>query len=289
MVDVKKMSFKHSKPGTRSKGFEITTIDKILRKDKFMVLTKPAQVDFYNMIFITKGKGSFEVDFKEYPVSRGDIIFISEEREHRFIGYEELEGVILIFTEDFLYEVLGTQTVEVLDLFKDTYLNPIMDVSVDGNDILERQAMLLKDIYDVKNTDFDFQVFSLAFRTMITMVRKRTLATSIYRNKNSKVFLEFSSLIDRNLKRMKTVKEYATLMKTSNKTINIATHKAVNMSAKQYIIYKLIQKIKVNLCFEDKNIEEIAHEFEFSEAYNLTKFFKKYTGLTPTAFKKINT
>lgn len=289
MVDVIKMQFKYSKPGTRNKGFEVNTIEKLFYKGKSLVLTKPIQVEFYNMIFITKGNGSFEVDFKEYQVGKGDIIFVSENREHRFIDHKELDGVLILFTEDFLYEILGSRTGEVFDLFKDTYLNPVVNISLDTNLILSKQLDLLKSIYDEKNIDFDFQIFALAFRTMIAMVSKKTLTIDTFKNRENKVFIEFSDLIDRNLKQIKTVQDYAALMNISKKTINLATHKAVSMSAKQYIIYKLIQRIKINLCFEDKNIDEIAHNFEFTEAYNLTKFFKKYTGLTPTEFKKLNT
>lgn len=289
MADIKRMKFKHSKPGTRSKGFEITTIDKLLNKDKAIALTKPAKVEFYNMIFVTKGRGSFEIDFKEYPIEKDDIIFLSEEREHRFIDYKELDGILILFTEDFLYEILGSQTGEVLDLFKDTYLNPVIDSPPDINSILSKQLELVASIYDEKNTDFDFKIFALAFQTLIAMAGNKALIIDAFKNKKNRVFLEFSELIDENLKQVKTVQEYAQLMATSKKTINLASHKAINMSAKQYIIYKLVQRIKINLCFENKNIDEIASEFGFSEPCNLTKFFKKYTGHTPTEFKKINT
>lgn len=289
MADVKKMTFSHTKAGTRSRGFEMTTIDRILRQEKRLVLTKPSQVDFYNMIFITEGRGSFEIDFREYPVAKGDIILVSEEREHRFVDHEELTGIMVIFTEDFLYEILGSNTGEVLDIYKDTYLHPVMDITTGDTSILIRQLDLLKDMYDEGNVDFDLQIFALSFRAMIKMVGRKCMSLIPSKAKENKVFTTFSTLLEERGRELKSVNEYAVLMDLSSKTINLATQRAVNMSAKQYIIYKLIQKIKISLCFGDKNVDEIAREFEFSEAYNLTKFFKKHTGLTPTEFKRLNT
>jgi len=69
---------------------------------------------------------------------------------------------------------------------------------------------------------------------------------------------------------------------------NAAFFMIVDMSAKQFLTEKILQKIKINLCFEDKTIDNISDELGFSEANNLTKFFKKYSGQTPSHFRKLN-
>ena len=94
--------------------------------------------------------------------------------------------------------------------------------------------------------------------------------------------------MDDNLSEIKTVESYAEMLHVSKKTVNQVTRKSVDMSAKQFIIDKTIHRIKINLCFEEKTIDEIADELGFSESYNLTKFFKKYTNQTPTEFRKIS-
>jgi AraC-like DNA-binding protein len=48
----------------------------------------------------------------------------------------------------------------------------------------------------------------------------------------------------------------------------------------------LLMEIKALLRYTQLNISEIAHQLEFTDASHLAKFFKKYTGLAPVAYRK---
>ena len=50
---------------------------------------------------------------------------------------------------------------------------------------------------------------------------------------------------------------------------------------------KIIEQIKIMLLNTDKSIAEIAFVFTYDPS-NFSKFFKKWTGLTPGAFRKQN-
>lgn len=50
---------------------------------------------------------------------------------------------------------------------------------------------------------------------------------------------------------------------------------------------KIIYESKILLKNSDLSIKEISNIFGYSEATHFTYFFKKYSGLTPSEFKKL--
>jgi AraC-like DNA-binding protein len=55
---------------------------------------------------------------------------------------------------------------------------------------------------------------------------------------------------------------------------------------KFYLTHK-IEKVKELIVYEELNLTEIAYKMHYSSTAHLSNQFKKYTGLTPTHFKKL--
>jgi AraC family transcriptional regulator, transcriptional activator of pobA len=55
---------------------------------------------------------------------------------------------------------------------------------------------------------------------------------------------------------------------------------------KEIISERLVLEIKRLLSSTSKPIKEIAYQLGFDEPTNLVKYFKKYTGVTPSEFRK---
>lgn len=287
MKKVKRIQFQFTKK--RSLGFEIIPFKEFFKPNNLPMITKQHRIEFYNILFVVKGEGIHEIDFVEYPYHTGDLILISKNRVHRFHYNEHLEGYFIMFTEEFLYEFLGGNIVEVLDMFKQTYMNPIVQFMSKTESAENDQLKLLHNFYSQSDMELRGEIISSTFRTLILLIRQKYLKIDkVIKQKNNNIFLQFANLVDTYIKEIKNVEAYADMMYVSKKTINLMTRKAVGMSAKQFIIERLILEIKRNLCFESKSIGEISDELGFTESSNMTKFFKKYAGITPNKFRKMN-
>ncbi len=55
----------------------------------------------------------------------------------------------------------------------------------------------------------------------------------------------------------------------------------------KYIILQKIEKVKELLIYNEMSLSEISYELEYSSVQHLSRQFKDVTGLTPTAFKKL--
>ena len=59
------------------------------------------------------------------------------------------------------------------------------------------------------------------------------------------------------------------------------------ITIEKYIILQKIERVKELLFYDEKSLGEIAFELGYSSVSHLSGQFKKVTGLTPTAFKKL--
>ena len=61
-----------------------------------------------------------------------------------------------------------------------------------------------------------------------------------------------------------------------------------NTTLSRYILARKIANAAFEICYSDKSITEIAFEYEFSNLDTFTRAFRRYTGFTPSLFKKSN-
>ena len=57
-------------------------------------------------------------------------------------------------------------------------------------------------------------------------------------------------------------------------------------TAGEFIDEMLIMEIKALLRYSELNVSEITHQLDFTDTSHLSKFFKKYTELSPLGYRK---
>ncbi len=66
----------------------------------------PHRLHFYAILFIRKGEGLHFIDFKKYPFQKGSIIFIAKEQVQAFDVKSNIEGFLILFTENFIWDTV---------------------------------------------------------------------------------------------------------------------------------------------------------------------------------------
>jgi len=278
---IKRISFGNPKKDIID--FEIVTLKEFLSTRSWDHLTRVYRLDFYIMIFITSGKGSHEIDFKVHSFESGDVILISKDQVHRFISMSEASGYIILFTEEYLLNHYEKSRSDFLGYFT----NPIISIDESKLETSIGLMNILYKEYSMEDSVDDTQLIKSLFRSFILSLRKnKELDIKRETTTFSTRFVEFKNLVEQYYKEKKTVVEYAELMLVSQKTINQITRRAVDLSAKQFIIDRIILESKRYLAQGELTINEISYMLGFDEPSNFTKFFKRYEGISPNQFKK---
>ena len=278
MDTIKRIDFKKSEQELFD--FEIVDLQEFLKTRPVKHLSKPFRLNFYMILYITSGKGRHEIDFITYDFKAGDMILISKNQVHRFFTDTKATGYIMLFTEDYMHINSEMNVNDFLEHLNMPLYNPIIEVDVSKEASNRILIDLLYKEYQGVDSVVKIQLLQSIFRSfMITIRMFKKFNEHIEISGDYKRFYQFY------YKEKKTVEEYAKIMLVSQKTINQATRKVVDLSAKQFIIDRILLEIKRYLAQGELTINEISDLMGFDEPSNLTKFFKRYEGFSPKEFR----
>jgi len=282
---IEKVYYKYTKKETLD--FEITSLQDFYATRPRQSIERNNRINFWVILYIFEGQGYHSIDFHKYLYQSGDVIIVEKNQVHRFHINPEVKGYVIHINEPFFYSTKGVDSDVFLELINRSYGSPI--VSEDAS--LESTNRILIELiykeYSQFNNSTSYRLIYTLFQSFILSIQFPKLSKESLSNSRAYVnFSEFRSLIEENYKCHKTVAEYSKMMKLSSKTINQATREIVGLSAKQYIINRLLLEIKRYLCQGDLLNYEIADLFGFEEVSNMTNFFKRYEGISPKEFRE---
>ena len=101
--------------------------------------------------------------------------------------------------------------------------------------------------------------------------------------KNNYAF-QFKDLLEKHIRDMQRVQEYADILRVSRITLNNSVMAQFGVSATHLLKQRLLEELKNELLFSDRNVSQLADEFHFSDPSHLMRFFKQQTGKTFTQY-----
>lgn len=285
MSTIKRINYRNT--FKENSAFEIVDLQLFMSTRPHHHLNRDYRITFWTMMYIIKGEGIHYVDFEPYPYKAGDIIVIQNNQVNRFVVNKEVQGYIVIINEPFFFKEQGSNNEKILEFFERPYKNPIF--SVDNGEISTNRILieLIYKEYMKTNQAFNEDLIGALFHSFVYALNEfseetiKSKGTATFRTYN-----HFRQLVEANYTKIKSVDAYSNIMLVSKKTINSATRSIVGLSAKQFIINRIILEIKRYLSQGDLMNYEIADLLGFDEPSNLTKFFRRYEGMSPTAFKE---
>ena len=289
MSEIPKISF--LKPSDAKIEFEIFTLSTLFSRHhrQNLALDKPHRVDFYQILFITKGSGIHHIDFQPYTYKQGSILFISRGQVHAFEVLPDRDGFLILFTEAFLSKnLIHSDILSFYRLYNYHLHLPIMQPEEMGKNIFSR---IINEIYEEYHVSDDFakeEILRLLLKLLL-LKAERIKHTLISKEKNAawfNIFGNFRRRLEQHFNKTRNAKEYAAMMRISYKHLNEISKSITGSTAKEFIDKFVILEIKRHLAMSDKSIKELTYELGFDEPTNLVKFFKKHTHLSPAQFKQ---
>ena len=248
----------------------------------------PHKHTFYHLVLFTKGNGTHAIDFKTFDVTPGQIYFMVPGQVHSWDFEGDVDGYLVHFTESFFQSFLLKN--EYLDQFQ-FFSGAVDDAVINIPPMLQSQIVtlfetLMDETEDPGRMSTDMirslllQIFILLSRTAINDQEKQ-LPTYNYT-----LITNFRKLIEKNFATLKLPKDYAELLYITPNHLNAVCNDLLGISAGEVIRDRVLLEAKRLLINLNLTVVEISYQLNFSDNSYFTKFFKKYTGLTPEEFRK---
>ncbi len=285
-TDIPRIEFN---PATKENfGFEIISIQDIAdRRHLFDHDPElPHQLKFYNLILFTEGQGKHFIDFKWYPVQQNSLIYLTKEQVNAFHFSKHVKGICLIFSEEFFITSFSHLPKDfVFRLFNPQLFSPI--IQTPQNDDFTKYLELLQAEYSNSNSFNHTTILKSLFIILLSKAEqiKQRQTFHITDDTRIQLFKRFTNLLETHFSKSRSAEFYANKLNISYKHLNTVCKELIHKTAKNVINDFIILQAQRSLINSTVKSTELAYQLGFEDPTNFTKYFKKYTGLTPKEFK----
>lgn len=251
------------------------------------VVNSPEQIDQYKVFWIKEGKGRYNIDFKSYSFSNGVLFFLSPGQVFSVDSEKIKEAYQLSFTRDFY--CIQTHDAEVSCngvLFNNIYETPFVVPSEKEAQKLDFILQNLKEEFELEETAQYDMLQSLLKQFIVYSVRIKKEKDVVKESIETKLFKDFSLLVEQNFKKIHRVTGYAYRLGLSPKSLTKHLQKIGTQTPSDFIKNRIITEAKRLLLYKNDSIKEIAFDLGFNDPAYFSRFFTKATGQSPKQFKK---
>ncbi|MFC3574074.1 helix-turn-helix domain-containing protein [Streptomyces yaanensis] len=247
-------------------------------------LERVHRIDFHVVMLFSGGPVTHMVDFAEYEVGAGDLLWIRPGQVHRFSRTSEYRGTVLAMQPGFLPRA----TVEATGLYRYD-LSPLLRPDPDQCAGLRASLAQLQREYE-DTTTLPLSLHTAVLRHSLTafLLRLAHLAASsaeAARRQADTTFTRFRDAVEKDFATNHSVSAYADALGYSRRTLVRAVRAATGETPKGFIDKRVVLEAKRLLAHTDLPIGRVGVAVGFPDSANFSKFFHQHTDTTPAAFR----
>ena len=251
---------------------------------------KPHRHEYYTVIWSHNHGGKHIVDYREYDMFPNSIFFVRPGQVHQVKHTADAEGSVILFTCDFLEQnSISEDFVENLNLFSEVSSNPPLQIDPASAETMLTLVQQIRKAF-VTNDPFKNDLIGAYLKLFLIECNKfahtpESVNTQTLQSGRA-ILKNFRGLLEKHHRDWKKVGDYARALNLSPDYLNEVVKTTVGKTAKEMIQQRIILEAKRLGLHTDLSSKEIAYRIGFDDPSHFSKFFKKYTGKSPSIYRK---
>jgi len=250
--------------------------------------------NFYEFVFFSSGKGTHYNHEVSIDFSAGELFFTRSDDEHAFEVEEPTEVYIVRFTESakfVLKELVENSNGRAVTLAKaQSPLNPKVTFNENDRTLVLQIFQLLKQLYENPAKNENLCYYQLL---CLVMIIERNLQYSNEESGKQAAKKDINLIINHIHKFLKnpemlTLRYIASKFNMSSNLLGIYFKQETGQSVKQYINKCRLEVIGEKVAKSKLTFSEIAFQFGFVDESHFHKSFRKFYGMSPSNYRKID-
>ncbi|MEO9510556.1 MAG: helix-turn-helix transcriptional regulator [Flavobacteriaceae bacterium] len=251
--------------------------------------------DFKEIIFLFSGEGSFLIDDELIKLKPNTLFFIKKKQIFRIVKGIDLKGYSIKYKNEFIPSAGLT--------YKSTFYSKLNGYISDlkyihfkkkGIENIKTHFYLMVNEYEEPEGAFTSKAIlqHLFMGLMLKIERKaREIVIDTTEGKmgshNRKRYTDFLNLLEENFMSNHNMEFYAEKLSLSRRKLSDLVKEFTGITAKKYLLNRVILEAKRLLAYSNKNLKEICFDLGFEYPPYFSALFKEMTGYTPNQYRKM--
>ena len=277
-------------------GVEVMTLDTLRARVAPARLAAPERVDFWVLLWLTRGLGAHTVDFQTHRVQAGSVVLVrpGQVQQWHLQGPQLAQGQAKTALQGLMVLVAPAAWVPVArEPLLAAGLDDLPDVlTVPGPQRAEIQAQFLALSDEFARADLS-ELGMAIVQTLLTtlLLRLRRLASQadqvvpLRDRQQADVVRLLQRALNQRLRDRPTVQSLSAMLGYSVSTLNRACLALRGCPAKALIDRRIALEAQRLLVHGNQPSGQVGLQLGFSEPTNFLKFFRRLVGCTPEAFR----
>lgn len=244
----------------------------------------PQRLDFDLLMRIDSGTAIHTLDFTDYRLDPGDVMWVGAGQVHQWGRIEDIEGPVILFGS----HTLDERTRELMRVhgLRPRSHWPAADVT--GTPVEDALNLLVACASHDRAQGSELHEAALGHSLAVLLVQLALVQRAGEMpslRPTHEAYGWFRDHIEQHFHRWHKVREYAERLGYSERTLNRLARQNAGLTAKQLIDERVILEAKRELGHADAPVAAIAVQLGFDDASNFSSYFRRHTGMTPAAFR----
>ncbi|MFK7949183.1 MAG: helix-turn-helix domain-containing protein [Saprospiraceae bacterium] len=256
------------------------------------------QAEYFSFILTKKGSGVYYLDDNKFPFDSRTIYFTNPGHIKSYELIESKEALIIMLTDKFLRENVHFEIYAEFPflLAEKSPPNKLLDSNFEEFETLYKQIL----IEFKKDSPYKNKIIGNLFSVLLLKIKEQFWAN--YNpieegNRGSQIVKSFKILLESAFKEVLRNEQndvnlqaqyFAEKMNLHPNYLNSVIKSKTGKTVNDWISSRTLSVAKFLLINRSYSFKEIAYRLGFSEPTHFSRFFKKNTTLSPTAFRKTN-
>lgn len=286
-VTINKKQIPEQKLNKETDGFVIRPLLKEI--DKRKLNEQPHRHRFHEIIFLESGSGQHYIDDQKIKLTNRSFYLITQNQVHGFEYGHQLKGFLIRFNDNFLpvqnenYNVL--RNYEFLAAQKNI-LNLNEAECIRFKTQLQTIHAQFSENIPGKLVTIQYLLLALLNELILKIKLEQQSDIDSIRDKDQKIFHRFVHLLNEHFMTEHELDFYAGRLRISKRKLSAISTRYFGEPAKTVLLKRLIEEAKRYLRYSGLSAKEIAFRLQFDDPAYLSRLFRKYTGVTMSAFRR---
>jgi AraC family transcriptional regulator, transcriptional activator of pobA len=264
---------------------------KIFSFENNVVFDHIQRLNYYSIIWITKGSGKIKADFSEYDFEENTLFAFSPYQPFMFLNDYKLEGTVIQFHPDFYCIHMHQKEVACNGvLFNNIYEPPFTTID-------EPSAQNFKIILDQMKTEMQNQALA-QYELLVSFLKIFLInASRLKTQQQPELFNRLDGLrepfilqnlkdaIEKDFKIKHSASDYADVLNISVKALAKITKSYFNKTLTDLISERIIIEAKRELYLTNRSVKEIAFNLGYNDEHYFSRFFKNNADVSPQMYR----